>query len=585
MNTNGKGKITKHQLSQALIDEILNSGGSSSGEGGSLAIKKYTQTITSNTSKVSIGSMYFTKETDELLVFKNSVYLELNKDYIINDDKTISKADGTQWIASVDEPDVFNFVCLMNTAEEKMLHGSKLIDSSVTEGKLDEALRAKINNNSGGGNGNNENLANSFKKIIKSNEWNLNSDGLAEYTVNHNLFQDIVSIMVYTTDTKEAVDFSYTIINNGTIKLYIQEAVEVQVILVGTVKVENSSHSSILDFCTPDNNGDIVNQDDGVAAWIASGLNLYGPRVKVYLKRPITLPKFCKISGNIEFYVDQSFTGNKLITVNQGVILEDVTIRNDFITNITLINGVDDISHDVTIRNLTLNDRIGCTGVYFKKADYLRITESQFLHHENVQATAKQYKSIVLEDSNNAIIANNTFRSFFGDSTNTYNAILINSVDGTWSLTIEGNNFSVDKVNDSKCIVLGGKVRRAVVDNNTVSGPLDGGGIDFIVASGGERQQDLYGIVVNANSVELGAGYFIYCYNANLLQSIVSNNVSINSANGVSVFGYHSVFKGNSIHGTWWGQEGNNIIALDNINANINGSWHTSSTGNINTIH
>lgn len=452
-------------------------------------------------------------------------------------------------------------------------------DGRITKYQLSQSLIDELLNTSSGSNVNN------FKKIIRSSEWVSDSQGMVEAAIQHNLFQNIVSIMVYTVDTKKAIDFSYTIIDNTSIKITIQEAADMQVILVGTMKPQdNNNESSILDFCIADENNEIINQDESVAAWIASGLNLYGPKVRVYLKKPITFPKFCKLSGSIEFFVDEEFIGDNLITVNQGVIFEDVVIINEHKPGITLISGVENKAHDVLFRNITINDRIGCKGIYFKKADYLRVVESQFLHHENTSGIAKEYRSITLTDSSNAIIANNTFRSYFGDSTNKYNGIVIEAIDGTWSLTIDGNNFSADKVNDSKFIVLGASSRRVVISNNNATGPIGGGGIDFIVTTNDVSRGDLYGLNITGNSTELGAGYFLYCHNTNILQSVVSNNISINSTNGMSVFGYHSIFKGNSIHGTWWGQEGSDILAVDNLNATISGNWHSSSTGNITTV-
>ncbi len=221
------GKINKYQLSKSLIDEILS--GSGGGGTASISIKKFTRTINTPTNKIEIGSLYFTKETDHLLVFKNSVYLEEEVDYIINSDNTISKSDGTQWIASTNEPTVFNFICLMNIPEEKELHGKKLVDHSVSENKLDIELRDKINN-----------IRSSSTYLSSNNDisitdWSeVNAEGLYTARLNHNLNSEDLMVTIIDKDTKRNIMFSCKSVDVNTIELEVTKKANVRVLVINT---------------------------------------------------------------------------------------------------------------------------------------------------------------------------------------------------------------------------------------------------------------------------------------------------------------------------------------------------------------
>ena len=93
-----------------------------------------------------------------------------------------------------------------------------------------------LKNNSG----NNGESANIKKYDITGTKWVKNSNGLYEYTINHNMSTDIVSIMVHTKNDNKAVDFSYTIIDNNNVKIIVAESLNVEVILVGVTKVETA---------------------------------------------------------------------------------------------------------------------------------------------------------------------------------------------------------------------------------------------------------------------------------------------------------------------------------------------------------
>lgn len=233
MAINSKGKITKAQLSQSLIDELTMIAGTGSGAG-SVAIKKYVKTITSNTDRVFIGNDYFDIETDHLLVFKNSVYLESDMDYVINqEDYTISPIEG-EWEASIDEPDVFNFICLMNAPGDVMFSGSKLINESVTEDKLSSELQYKINNI------NTTTTYKAEKTTILVNEWSdsINEDGLYTTSFTHGLSSKDLIISGTDIDNGRNVVISYKIIDNNTISIEVAEKINLNLLVVNTNKME-----------------------------------------------------------------------------------------------------------------------------------------------------------------------------------------------------------------------------------------------------------------------------------------------------------------------------------------------------------
>lgn len=222
------GKITKYQLSKSLIDEIIASGGAGGGTP-LVSIKKFSKTITSSVNKIEIGSLYFSKETDQLLVFVNSVYLEDKLDYKINEDNTISKADGSDWIASEKEPCTFNFVCIMNIPDEEVeLDGKKIVDGTISEEKLDEDLKRKINE---------------AKRIdtyatsnndIEEGEWSEGSNGLYTATLTHNLNSEDLMVTVIDKKTKKNLMFSCESKNANTIELELAEKANVRVLVVDT---------------------------------------------------------------------------------------------------------------------------------------------------------------------------------------------------------------------------------------------------------------------------------------------------------------------------------------------------------------
>lgn len=135
--------ITKEELHPSLIQYIQSLVGSGDGNS-SLRFMKNTVTLNTNSNEVTIGIEGFNKDTDLILVYKNSIYLEYSTDFTISSDNSkIISLDG-----SYNSGDVFNFVALINCPEltDYVIDGNKLLTNSVSIDKLDAQLSEKLNN-------------------------------------------------------------------------------------------------------------------------------------------------------------------------------------------------------------------------------------------------------------------------------------------------------------------------------------------------------------------------------------------------------------------------------------------------------
>lgn len=139
------GKIGLGQLNDALIALLQNNAGAG------IAIKKNNITITENTEKVQINIDLFNKDSDALLVFKNSVYLHQDVDYVINEDNTITPInEGRTWEASLYMPLDFNYICFRSVPADGIpINGEMIAPNSVSENKLTQELIEKINGEKG----------------------------------------------------------------------------------------------------------------------------------------------------------------------------------------------------------------------------------------------------------------------------------------------------------------------------------------------------------------------------------------------------------------------------------------------------
>lgn len=136
-----KGKIGIQQLNDSLV-ELLNRT-----VGSGINVSRNTITITQDTKKVSVNVELFNRNSDALLVFRNSTFLNQGIDYIINEDNTISTVDGSDWHATVEIPVEFSYICMRSVpANEIIVNGGMLAPESVDESKLSATVLEKINN-------------------------------------------------------------------------------------------------------------------------------------------------------------------------------------------------------------------------------------------------------------------------------------------------------------------------------------------------------------------------------------------------------------------------------------------------------
>lgn len=142
------GKITKEQLSDGLLRYISQNAGSGNNGGGTASIKfkKNSVTISSPVNKVLIGIDGYNKNTDLLMVYKNTVYLEENVMYNISSDSLYITNPNGNWNES--GTTLFNFVVIKGGtgSSSSGSTGEYVIpDNSISEVKLDSNLREKIN--------------------------------------------------------------------------------------------------------------------------------------------------------------------------------------------------------------------------------------------------------------------------------------------------------------------------------------------------------------------------------------------------------------------------------------------------------
>lgn len=138
--------ITKEELHPSLIQYIQSLVGSGGDSNSSLRFMKNTVTLSNNSREVNIGIEGFNKDTDLILVYKNSVYLEYLMDFTISSDN--SRIISTNSNETYNSGDIFNFVALINCPElsEYVIDGNKLLVGSVSIDKLDSRLSESLNN-------------------------------------------------------------------------------------------------------------------------------------------------------------------------------------------------------------------------------------------------------------------------------------------------------------------------------------------------------------------------------------------------------------------------------------------------------
>lgn len=128
------GKITRQELSDELIQYIKSS---------KLSFGKNTVCIEETSNTVNIGIPGYNKNTDLLMVYKNTIYLEENTLYTVSDDSLhISNPNG-EWEADT----LFNFIVIKCNNMAAIDYGdfNDIPNGSITEDKLDPKFIQKIN--------------------------------------------------------------------------------------------------------------------------------------------------------------------------------------------------------------------------------------------------------------------------------------------------------------------------------------------------------------------------------------------------------------------------------------------------------
>lgn len=136
--------ITKEELHPSLLEYIQSIAENITGN--TLKYLKSSTILSGQSSEVSIGISAFNKDTDLLMVYKNSVYMECGYDYNISSDSLkIIATNGESWINGT----LFNFICLSNVQElQEYIDGKKISLGSVSLDKLDSELQSIITSNS-----------------------------------------------------------------------------------------------------------------------------------------------------------------------------------------------------------------------------------------------------------------------------------------------------------------------------------------------------------------------------------------------------------------------------------------------------
>lgn len=136
------GKITKQQLSDGLLEYIASKGGSN------ITFKKKSVVISKATDNVAIGIQGYNKNTDLLMVYKNTVYLEEDIMYTVSSNSNYINNPNGNWEAD----SLFNFIVIKNNGSGSNNPPSsggnitfEIADGSITEVKLDENVKNKLN--------------------------------------------------------------------------------------------------------------------------------------------------------------------------------------------------------------------------------------------------------------------------------------------------------------------------------------------------------------------------------------------------------------------------------------------------------
>lgn len=198
--SNPEGLVGYNELSPYL-QMLLKKG---SGTGGGVYIERSYLILTETEESVSVNLNTFNPSSDELLVFKNGLFMTLGLEYKFNiSTKSISPINGEIWDGTESKPIIFDFISI-----EKRSNGNSSIDF------------IKIN--------------------ILSSEW-IEEDGMYYKEVLHNLNSDSLILTAYDSDSKKSLQEIYTIIDENTLKLYNDSKINLSLTVINVSSSGNSS--------------------------------------------------------------------------------------------------------------------------------------------------------------------------------------------------------------------------------------------------------------------------------------------------------------------------------------------------------
>lgn len=186
-----------------------------------IGFEKHTSEITTASTSVPIGAK-FNRDTDVLIVFDNSTYLEETEDYIISSDgNSISPIEG-EWVASIERPRIFNFIIFKalptgaNKIDGALISNNTILETCLEQGVIDK-LNSANNIKTSIGNLEDETLPEDLKnktiiEMVKQNFTNANNG--------KELITNVVGAPLLATDTfQQQKDKIQTIKNNMANKL------------------------------------------------------------------------------------------------------------------------------------------------------------------------------------------------------------------------------------------------------------------------------------------------------------------------------------------------------------------------------
>lgn len=349
----------------------------------------------------------------------------------------------------------------------------------------------------------------------------------------------------------------------------------------------NSGEASVLEYCKADSEGKIKNQDAQIKLWLSENKKLFIPSgITVYPNSPLDLPRFTMIEGGGIIQPSDTFNGSYLLSLDRDVSIDNINIANLTKKGITLVkmNG----SHDCEINNSSIYSVKSATLLDMQGSHYVKINNNTFAFLDNTVAETNNNVGIKIKGSTFVNIIGNNIRCTLERGTNKFEAIIVEGDVNVDSIMISNNTiYAFNLSQGGTGITLIGNPSRIVISNNIVKTFNISQDFNFILlkGNGGSNILELYGLSINGNIVNTQRGWFMYGAKfVNLLQCIMTGNTSINSTLGVDVYGFHSLFTGNTIKGRWFGQDGNQIVATNNLNASIEGSWNSNSKDNVTTV-